>query len=337
MNILFIGDYKANTGPSNVNKNLKKYLSNEVLYLNSKNIIMKSIELIVKTFYSKVIIISGVSRINLIAIKLAKLLDKKMIYILHGCIEYENKINNLNNSGGETIEKECFESAHCILAVSENYMRWFKEYYPKYKYKTSYLNNGIEWEVLDKVRNITSIEREPNTIITMGGGRPQKNNVKICEAIKLLNNKSGNKLKLIVLGRDYEDTEKIKSYDFVDYVGQVNHDEIYIYLKKAGILIQNSTVESFGLAPIEALLSGCDILVSKNVGASCIMQSIEETDIINDCNDINEIAEKIEYLLNNTNNVRLLDGIDRDKTSCKYAANRLMRLIEELETKGKIS
>ncbi|UTW68395.1 glycosyltransferase [Anaerobacillus sp. HL2] len=94
--------------------------------------------------------------------------------------------------------------------------------------------------------------------------------------------------------------------------------------------MQNSYLESFGLAAVEALISGCDILLSKNVGSICVITSSKQTDIIYDFDNPIEVAEKIEYLLKNTNK-RLLNGIERDKTSYQYAANRLLALISDLK------
>lgn len=332
MKILFLGDYKANTGPSNVNKNLKKHLPQNVIYINSSNIFIRTIEIIFKTILYNVIIISGNSRSNRICINITKIFrgKKKIINILHGSSLYENKINNLNNDKIVIEEKYLLDNSDLILCVSKKFMKWFKNYNQQYSYKTSYLNNGIDWDILDKIKNLKELNRESNTIITMGGGRPQKNNVTICEAIKILNEKKNIKYKLIVLGRDYEDTEKIKSYNFVDYIGQVEQGEVYYYLKKSSIFIQNSYLESFGLAPLEALLCGCNILVSKNVGAISILKTIEENDIISDCNNPKEIAKKILYLSKKSNNKRIIEGIDKNKTSCKYAANKLMKIVEEL-------
>ncbi|UTW68394.1 hypothetical protein KHA80_12050 [Anaerobacillus sp. HL2] len=50
---------------------------------------------------------------------------------------------------------------------------------------------------MENIEKNIQVNREPNTIITMGEGRPQKNNVIVCEAIKLLNEKD-KKIKLIV-------------------------------------------------------------------------------------------------------------------------------------------
>ncbi|MDD2391380.1 MAG: glycosyltransferase family 4 protein [Bacilli bacterium] len=335
MKILFLGDYKANTGPSNVNKNLKEYLPKNVIYINSSKKIFRIIEIFIKAFLSNVIIISGHSKSNRICINISKIFGrkKKILNIQHGSASYENETNNLNNKKMVIEEKYLLDNVDLILCVSENFMKWFKNYSPQYSHKTSYLNNGVDWGILDKEKNKTIINKEPNTIITMGGGRPQKNNVMICEAIKILNEEKNKKYKLIVLGRDYEDTEKIKSYNFVDYVGQVKYEEACYYLKKSSIFIQNSSLESFGLATIEALLSGCNILVSKNVGAISILTLIDEIDIIGDCNNPNEIASKILYLSKNPNNKRIIRDLDKNKTSYKYAANRLMEIVRELVIK----
>ena len=81
---------------------------------------------------------------------------------------------------------------------------------------------------------------------------------------------------------------------------------------------------------IEALREGCDILVSQNVGALSIINSMEAQDIINDCMDVNEVVEKILYLSRHGNNERLLISIDKDAISMKMSADRLYDMVAEL-------
>ena len=95
MRVLFIGDCKSNAGPANVNRNLKNNLPNNFLFINSHNFLIKKLEIFFKMLISNVIIISGYNyKLNFFC-NLAKLLNKKLIYLMHGCIKYENQINKL--------------------------------------------------------------------------------------------------------------------------------------------------------------------------------------------------------------------------------------------------
>lgn len=120
----------------------------------------------------------------------------------------------------------------------------------------------------------------------------------------------------------------ILSFPFVKYFSKVPHSEMPLYYQRAKLFVQNSSFETFGLAPIEALVNGCDLLLSKETGAKSIIPTLESNDIIYDNQDVNEIASKIKRLLIDTNNQRLVNGIDKEETSVKFAANRMMEILK---------
>ena len=101
--------------------------------------------------------------------------------------------------------------------------------------------------------------------------------------------------------------------------------------RSSRIFIQNSIFETFGLAPVEALLSGCDIIVSRECGVLELFKDTGDGDVINDPEDTKEIARKIKSLLENGNNDRLLNSLDREKTGWEKRAKELCRILEELE------
>ena len=325
MKIVFIGDCNYNTGPSNVNKSFKKYLSRDIRFLKHTNKVLRVLEVVAVVIKTEIIVISGLSQINSIAHYIAKKLNKTIIYLMHGCYTYEVKENGyLINKRAMKQEANILSSAQKIITVSELFMKWAVEYFPEYREKFTYINNGIEWSDYEKVY---SVDRDPYLILAMGGGRPQKKNIVICKAVQILNEQYKKPFKFVVLGRDYADTEKIKKSPYTMYLGQLSKDEAVEWFRKAFIYIQNSSFEPFGLAPIEALCSGCNLLISKNIGAISILNSVQEDDIIQDCCDPNEIAKKILKVHRNGNYKRLLEGIDREKTSCQFASLRLMEII----------
>ncbi len=329
MKIMFVGDCDLNTGPSNVNKEFKKILSDRVSFFKFKIKILRAIETVIKVLKSDVIIISGISYINNLALKEAVFFKKKIIYIMHGYYAYEEKLNKFKHNEKKVKNEEyLLEKADKIITVSEKYMRFILNYFPNYKEKLTFINNGIDWKQYENIK--IEKERDPYLIVSMGGGRPQKNNLIICEAVTLLNEKYNFPFKFVVLGRDYEDTVLIKQNKYTNYVGQVSREKVKEWLKKSSIYIQNSSFESFGLAPIEALCTGCNLLVSNNVGAISILNTIKEEDIIKNYKNPDEIAKKIINIFNNPNNNRLLSGINKRETSCEYASDKLLKICLEV-------
>lgn len=249
---------------------------------------------------------------------------------MHGCIEYETKINKTTNKLGMIIEKMHWEIADKIICVSDPFAEWFKSNYPKYKDKVVVVCNGVKWDEHDLLD--ISNQRKNNLIVVTGGDRLTKNNIAVCEAVKLLNNDYGYNFELFIFGNlNKKDSEnEYNNFEFVEWKGLVERKELFEYFKKSNIYIQNSSFEPFGLSPIEALLCGCNLIVSSNVGALTIIDSIQKEDIIYDTKNIREIADKILNVYRMNNNERLLNSIDKNKTTYKARAKELERIIEGL-------
>ena len=129
--ILFVGQYKGNNGPCNVNKEYIRALTQSFNYIKSSNKVFKTMEIFFKCIRSKMLVISGICMDNTISLRLFKLFNKKVIYIMHGCVEFETDIDNLpNNEKNVNYEREVLEKSDLILAVSEKYMDWVKTRLP---------------------------------------------------------------------------------------------------------------------------------------------------------------------------------------------------------------
>ncbi|EOP47801.1 hypothetical protein IKQ_04821 [Bacillus cereus VDM053] len=327
MRLLFVGDLIGNTGPANVNKALREHLPENTIFLQEQSKIKRVVNLFLKIRKVDAVLFSGMSKINIIGFRIAKLFGVKSAYLMHGCRDIEGKINGEYNQRGVDIENKVLELAPQIICVSKYFMHWMENNYPQHKNKLNYVNNGIDWDTIS-ISKAKFVEREANTLIAVGGGMPRKKVKSICKAIELLNQQEKISLNLIVIGNEGKDLEEILSYPFVKYFSKVPHSEMLLYYQKAKLFVQNSSFETFGLAPIEALVNGCDLLLSKETGAKSIISTLEPNDIIYDNQDVNEIASKIKILLINTNNQRLVNGIDKEETSVKFAANRMMEILK---------
>lgn len=326
---LFIGDFHHDLGPSNVNKEYKKNITDGIIFFDEKSK-LKRIRKLLKTIGSvDGIIVSGLTYIGFLALILAKLKKIKVIYLMHGDYSYEIEVNREKKKMiGFHMEKKTLELADGIICVSENFMRWVKDRYVSYSHKIYYVNNGVNWHDFNKYTFKESVDRYQ--IATIGGGRPQKNIIMICEALIILNKKYNENYHMIVIGNDAGDLEKIRAYNNVKLLGKISHKEVKKNLAMSNVYVQNSIFESFGLAPMEALTSGCSLLISENVGAKSIMKSLENEDIISDCKNPYEIAEKIHNLTNNSNNLRLIESMVKDETSWEYASKAFSKIVRKI-------
>lgn len=348
--ILIVGDYYSGTGPALVTRYYIETLTGERLqehgggvtfrrknagragkqradYIVSSGKAARFFELIFKIPRASVLFLSGHSRQNILAMKIGRLFGKKAAYLMHGAVEYENGINHVEDLNMAKDERRMMEMADLILAVSRQFEGWLKENYPQYASKISHVTNGIDWDMIRE--NASSEERDPEGIISVGGGMPRKRIINVCLAVEKLNAK-GHDITLTVAGDKGADSEKISSYPFVRDLGLISHDELMKEYHRNRIFVQNSVFETFGLAPIEALLSYAEVLISKKCGALSVIKKTENMDIINDPEDIDEIASKIEKLLVEENHTRLLVELDKENTSWKKRASELENLLKPL-------
>ena len=329
--IFFAGNYFKLGGPWEVNKNLVQSLGNRTTHLIQQKGYLRFIETLSKIIPAKVVIFSCVSKYDHITVPFCKLLGKKIIYIMHGCMALEYKMNNntLNNAGLRN-EKKLLEKSDLILCVSNIYKEIIAKNYPQYQKKLDVLMNGINWKMFQSIPQTQ--RRNENQVILMGGGRRTKRNLYVCQAIQNINQKYHTNYKVLVYGYflNYDDSKLIADIPCVTFRNVIPHQKILQQLKSSRLFIQNSDLESFSLGVVEALCCGCDILISKNVGARDIMQNIQSNDIINNPTDLEELEDKILKVLQNSNNQRLLSSIDRVTTSTEYAANKLLKIANKL-------
>lgn len=339
---LFIaGDYWSGTGPANVTKSLIQGNNPCILYQKTKNKLLRIIEIIMKTLRSDAVVYSAFSVQNLWGFAIAKSFHRPSFYLMHGSIDYESFLNGEPQPDMVKQEASMLNAADFILAVSTPFEQWLKQRYPQYCHKIYTLTNGIDWNQLNHERQSNTDKsliapkklpaKVPEQILSIGGGMPRKNILSICKAIAYIyQNNPDCAIKLIVLGSDGNDSAAIRSYPFVEYRGLVSHEEALSCMASSSLFIQNSSFETFGLAPVEALLQGCSLLLSSSVGASSIMANLQEHDIINYPENSQELQEKILFVLQHPNDKRLLKGIDRDSTSIEYRQQELLTLVEAL-------
>ena len=330
MRLFLIGDDKSGTGPANATRDLLKQLPRNTLHLKHKGKLLRFLELLVKVPQADVCLMSGYSRQNLYTLSLAKMFHKKTAYLMHGCVEYENRINGVEDSVMTRVERKTLKESDRIIAVSRQFEGFLKKQYPQYQDKITHVTNGVDWNILKE--RTARAKRESMKIFSIGGGMPRKRIVRICEALEILQRR-GICCTLTVAGDTGHDSDKINQFSFVEDIGLVTRKEILHQMHTSKIYIQNSCFETFGLAPLEALLCGCDLLLSDKVGALSLFQEIEPMDRIEDCENADLIANKIEYLLQHENHSRLLVELDKESTSWKARSEQLQTILKQIDEK----
>ena len=326
--LFIIGDYWSGTGPARVTRSLIETLPEKTLYLEARAKLLRAVELFRKMGKADVAVFSGHSRQNLFGMSIAHRKGIPCIFIMHGCVEYENEINRVPDPVMARDEREMLKRADLILAVSEQFEEWLKAHYPEHREKISHLTNGVDWNYLRE--SATGDRRLPGAILSVGGGMPRKRIIKLCEAIDILRKRGHKDLTLTVAGAIGADSVHINSYPFVNDLGLISEEELKKLYHTHRLFVQNSIFETFGLAPVEALLSGAEVLLSDRCGVLSILKGVEEGDLIHDPDDPEEIAGKILPLLTTGNHSRLMVEIDKESTSWETRGKELIAISASL-------
>ena len=324
LSVFLVGDYRTGTGPANVTARYAKLLP-DVRVQKMRTKPMRLLELLLRIPFCGIVLLSGHSAQNLYALKIAQAFHKKTAFLMHGCVEHENRINRVENERMTREERETLQGADAIFAVSTRFANWLCERYPEYAGKISAVPNGIDFP-----ENETG-ERDTHMILSIGGGMPRKGICNIAKAVMLLREDPAYAdACLTVIGARGADSDEIDSFPCVKDLGLVSHEQSMELLRRAALFVQNSCFETFGLAPLEALSCGASLLLSKEVGALEVFSHVEEGDLIENTSDPAEIAGKIRNLLQQGNRDRLLSSIDTESVSWDKRCSLLMEKLQAL-------
>lgn len=327
MKIFFYGRTINNSGPDNVNKRILENLTPRFRTANCANKYLRFLEALWKIAGCGVVVVSGVSRKGVIFFRAAKLLGKKTVYIMHGCGEYEARINGGGISRkGLLQERYLLEQGNLLLPVSKKFMQWVQERYPQYASKTGYLYNGIDRAAL---LTVPAKQKIPGSIAAVGGLRKTKNNQSIARAVEAM----GGRVTLDIYGgRKMSFGENLK---YVRCRGNLPNEVFLNRLAETELFVLNSIFEPFSLSAVEALLCGCSVLISNQAGIVDIL-ALEDSDIIFDPMDEKELRSKMEYLLEHPNHDRIASRLDLDECSYERRCRQLEQLCLDLVCKDKL-
>lgn len=336
MRLFLLGECKQHNGVGSANRTLLKGLQSQckVMYSKEEKFLKRLIEMGYKSLQADVLVVCSFTRLNVLGVLIAKLLRKKMIYRLHGYRAFEL---NINAAGIESksikmnsAEQYLFKHADKIICTSKLSMQQIELHEPQWKNKLAFCYNSVEIQEMEYLLENISIQRKKNRIISVGGGVRQKNIYMICKAIEYINNNTDENLELVVIGERGTEIDRICQFPFVVYYGVLSRKEVMIKMLESNLFIQNSIYETFGIAVIEAIIAGCNVLLSKNMGVTEVIGDLEESDIIFDCHDIEEIVAKMQDSFQKSNNARLRLGLREEEISNDYVSEKFFNMVQSV-------
>lgn len=145
-------------------------------------------------------------------------------------------------------------------------------------------------------------EKKKNIILSVATLEPRKNLISLVKAYHQLPNKIRNNYQLLLAGKVRWESSELFEYirankleDNIRWLGFVSDKKLAKLYCQAKLFVYPSLFEGFGLPPLEAMQSGCPVLVSNNSSLPEVVADAGE--YIDNPLDPNEIKSKIKKIL----------------------------------------
>ena len=327
MNVLFLGGIDGNTGPANANKGFVEHWpsGDRLCTVQSGTKMGKLSSLVRGALIADVVLSVGPGKLNSIARAIAKLRGKPIVAFCHGYAPYENKVNRLGMTEAQVNSyKRWLDDCDCVVANSALQMKFLASQQPSLEGKLTYVNLGIEpfdWPGANP-------RPDSGLVVAVSGGtRPIKANEIVARAIGLLRAR-GIDAKLIVYGRRYSSNKELDSLveeESVSFAGQVGREDFLDGLRRSSIFVMNSRREPFGLSALDALEVGTSVLLYRNCGVVGPL-GLGPSDLVDDCEDPEEVARKIMEIVASPNAERIYRGLNFDLLGWQNSSLRLRNI-----------
>lgn len=209
---------------------------------------------------------------------------------------------------------------------------FMKEFIPKdLQPNISVIHEGVNVEKFSSNVVTVNYNFPERYILCVSTLFPYKNMDKAIMAFSLMNKKIPG-YKLVIVGKDPDGNQKsfltgiAKEYGVEEYVilkGLVPYADIPAVYKKAKLFLFLSSVETFGLPVLEAMVCNIPVIASNKMS---IPEIVQNAGYIVDPENIKEIAESMEYILANNNErnrlinagAKNISNYNWDKTAYKF-------------------
>lgn len=197
----------------------------------------------------------------------------------------------------EWSRKICMPFIDNIILLDSKSKEWYQEHYHKGIFMpllTDENNMAVTEEVCQKVKEYKS-QYELNSVKTLlyvGRLIEVKNLYFLLKACKLLKIK----YKLIIVGDGVLIDELKKEAECLDvnveFVGRKNGTDLTAWYYCADVFVLPSKLEPFGAVTNEALICGCNCVISKVAGSACLIEE-GKNGFLADPHSVDDFADKI--------------------------------------------
>ena len=236
----------------------------------------------VKTFKTRLRVIAGLGYYIPLLLKLKR---DKSIDLIHAYDEKTNLVATLLNKPVVTticdmypVEfnrfpmKNFFQLIYRLVTISKNPADKLIKKFPTFSEKVTPIHLGV-----DINRFKPGYKKDKKTITI---GILCSEDEKLVEVFKKILLEYGDNVKVILGGRTIpKEFNILKSFSNVTFGGFIKESELSKYYQNIDIFVYNTNIAAFELIPVEAMSSGCAVVVS-NVGA--LPEVVQEGAILTD-------------------------------------------------------
>jgi len=260
--ICVFGDWRSGTGPAIATAGFLEGLVDATAIPCDERGRPSLRELLPTLRRSDSLIVSGFGRRGLIALVAGRLLRRRAIYLLHGCVADEDEANGRVGAWRRRLEWCILRAANGVVIVSPSYEARVLERYRWLEGRTRVAALGLRPLAASWHGNKQVGRDRPYRVISTGGSLPIKRNAATAEVLAEL----PFPVEYWVVGVAGADERRLALHSFVRRVPLMDQRTLWAVIADCDLCVQWSAMESFGLAVCEAAQLGIPLVLSDSVG-----------------------------------------------------------------------
>jgi len=249
--------------------------------------------------------------------------------------QLSSELNNPQNRATCAMEDMSILLANEIITPSALYWKEVQDRL-KINKKANVIPNFLDKDLFS-LHNVDESNEQRNQIILFVGrlDRHKGADLLLKAYLEIVKDGSDSKPQLVFIGRDiywkeYESTfleywqKRIprSCIDNILFLGQIDHNQIVTHLNQATVCVFPSRWEVFGIVCLEAMVSGCPVLVSRGTGLEEILGSSFSNYVFDVTKGEVALEEKLMSILQNPSQLKCV-GVELSQR-----ANELMNISE---------
>lgn len=249
------------------------------------------------------------------AVFLRRLIRGKMVYTAHGCVCAERKMGYNHPWLYERAERELINEVDRLVVVSDSLRDVLSRSYSADLHAATVIPNGVQAEFLETlpsagierdIRSEYALPPDSEIVFMAGGTREVKGIPLLLEAFDRMDREGAFLLVSGPKGSQHHLLSNRPS-ERTRYLGNLDQARLRAVYAASDVYVQTSQYESFGLAPLEAMASGCPAVVFDTVGMSTLIEDGVSGFVVK-YGDVTGLADRMTKLLDDHELRRQMGG-----------------------------